>query len=300
MSIEKEIKRLKYERNAVILAHNYQRPEVQDVADFVGDSLELSIKASETDASVIVFAGVRFMAETAKILSPEKKVLLPNPRAGCPMADMVTPQDVRELRKKYPDAAIVAYVNTTAEVKAEVDICCTSANAVKVVKKLPQKRIVFLPDKNLAYWVSTQVKNKEIIPYQGYCYVHNGFRLKDLLKAKKEHPDAEVLAHPEAPPEVVENADFVLSTSGMIRHAKKSRAKEFIIATEFGLTHRLKKENPGKEFYPMGAPRFCGNMKRTTIEDVYNSLLKLQHEIILSKEVIKKARNALEKMVEVV
>ncbi len=300
MDIKREILRLKRERNAIILAHNYQRPEVQDVADFVGDSLELAIKASRTEANIIVFAGVRFMAETAKILSPERTVLLPNYRAGCPMADMVTPEDVRELRKKYPEAAFVAYVNTTAEVKAEIDICCTSANAVKIVESLPQKQVVFLPDRNLAHWVSTQVKDREIIPFDGYCYVHNGFTLKDLLKARKEHPEAEVLAHPESPPEVVENADFVLSTSGMIRHAKRSRAREFIIFTEFGLSYRLKKENPEKEFYSPGPPRFCGNMKLTTIDDVHNSLLNLQHEIVLSQDIMERARESLEKMVEVI
>ena len=300
MDIKREILKLKKERNAVIMAHNYQRPEVQDVADFVGDSLELAIKTSKTQADIIVFAGVRFMAETAKILSPKKTVLLPNYRAGCPMADMVTPEDVRKLRKKYPEAAFVAYVNTTAEVKAEIDICCTSANAVKVVESLPQKLIVFLPDRNLAHWVSTQVKDKEIIPFDGYCYVHNGFTLKDLLKARKEHPKAEVLAHPEAPPEVVENADFVLSTSGMIRHAKRSQAREFIIATEFGLIHRLKKETPGKKFYSPGPPRFCGNMKLTTIDDVYNSLLKMQHEIVLSQGIIERAKKSLERMLEVI
>ena len=300
MDIKREILKLKKERNAVIMAHNYQRPEVQDVADFVGDSLELAIKTSKTQADIIVFAGVRFMAETAKILSPERTVLLPNYRAACPMADMVTPEDVRKLRKKYPEAAFVAYVNTTAEVKAEIDICCTSANAVKVVESLPQKLIVFLPDRNLAHWVSTQVKDKEIIPFDGYCYVHNGFTLKDLLKARKKHPEAEVLAHPEAPPEVVENADFVLSTSGMIRHTKRSQAREFIIATEFGLSHRLKKENPEKEFYSPGPPRFCGNMKLTTIDDVYNSLLKLQYEIVLSQDIMERARKSLEKMLEVI
>lgn len=299
MNLKEEIKKLKEDKNAVILVHNYQRPEVQEVGDFIGDSLELARKAAQTDADIILFAGVRFMAETAKILSPDKKVLLSHSRAGCPMADMVTPEDVKKLREKYPDAAVVAYVNTTADVKAEVDICCTSANAPKVVKSLKEKRVIFIPDQNLAHWVARQVPEKEIIPYDGFCYVHMGFTARHVEEARKLHPDAEILVHPECRPEVVDRADFVLSTSGMIRHAKNSSAKKFIIGTEFGLIYRLKKENPGKEFYSLGPPRVCWNMKLTTLADVYKTLKDEENEIVLPKDIMERAKDALEKMIKI-
>ncbi len=295
---ENRIKQMKEERDAIIIAHNYQLPEVQRIADFVGDSLELSKIAKDSKASVIVFAGVRFMAETAKILSPEKKILLPVKSAGCPMADQISAEDVRELRKAYPEAAFVAYVNTTAEVKAGVDICCTSSNAIKIVNSLNEKKIVFLPDKNLAYWVSLHSK-KEIIPYDGFCYVHNRFGKEEVLKMREKYPDAEILVHPESPSDVIESADFILSTSGILKRAKESNKKTFIIGTEFGLIYRLEKENPDKEFYSLGSPKICFNMKKTTQKDIFDSLLYNRYEIILSEEIIKKAKKSIERMFEI-
>ncbi len=298
MDLYKAISKLKEEKRAIILAHNYQRPEVQEAADFVGDSLELAVEASRTGAEIIVFAGVRFMAETAKILSPDKKVLLPRKEAGCPMASMATPEQVLKLKRQYPDAAIVSYVNTTAEVKAISDICCTSANAVRVVRSLPEKRIIFVPDQNLAAWVASQVPEKEIIAFPGFCYVHMAFSASDVEEARRKHPQAEVLVHPECRPEVTEKADFVLSTSGMVRHAASSQAKEFVIGTEYGLTYRLKKENPGKEFHPLGRIRVCWNMKLTTLEDVYTSLRDEVYEINLDRATIEAAGRALRRMIE--
>ncbi len=298
MDLYRAISKLKQEKRAVILAHNYQRPEVQEAADFVGDSLELAVEASRTDAKIIVFAGVRFMAETAKILSPDKKVLLPRKEAGCPMANMASREQVLKLKKQYPDAAIVSYVNTTADVKAISDICCTSANAVKVVKSLPNKRIIFVPDQNLAAWVASQVPEKEIIAFPGFCYVHMAFSASDVEEAKEKHPQAEILVHPECKPEVTKRADYVLSTSGMVRHAATSESKEFVIGTEYGLTYRLKKENPDKQFYPLGRIRVCWNMKLTKLEDVYDSLKYERYEINLDRDTIEAAARALRRMIE--
>lgn len=294
-----EIKKIKEKKNAVILAHNYQIPEIQDIADFTGDSLELAKKASEIkDSKLIVFCGVRFMAETAKILNPEKKVLLPAYDAGCPLADMAKPEDVINLKEKYPDACIVSYVNTSADVKAISDVCCTSSNAATVVKNVPCKRVIFLPDKNLGYFVQKQVAEKELILWDGYCFVHRMFTLDDLKMARNTHPDAEMLVHPECNPEVQDNADFVLSTSGMLKRAKISSSKKFIIGTEEGLIHRLKKENPDKEFFSLGAARVCFNMKKTTLEKLKDTLEKENNEIVLSDEVIEKASKALSAMIK--
>lgn len=285
--------------NAVILAHNYQLGEIQDVADFVGDSLELSRKAAETTADVIVFCGVHFMAETAKILSPKKTVLLPDLNAGCPMADMISVDQLREFKAEYPGRPVVAYVNTSAAVKAEVDICCTSANAVKIVESLPADEILFVPDRCLADYVASKVPSKRIIPYPGFCPVHERISPEDILKQKKQHPRAIVIAHPECTRAVIELADEVASTSGMIRLTKTSLAREFIVATEVGLLHRLKLENPDKQFYPVTEDTICPNMKRITLETLARSLEDMQYPIELSADIIHKARNSIERMLEV-
>lgn len=295
-----EINKLKRDKNAIILVHNYQREENYEVADFIGDSLELSRKAKETDAKIIVFAGVKFMAETAKILSPEKKVLLPRSDAGCPMADTVSKEEILFLKRQYPDAAMVAYVNTTAETKAVVDICCTSSNAIEVVRSLPEKRIIFVPDKNLGSWIQYNLPEKEIILYDGYCYVHNKFTLEMVKKARNIVPDGLLIVHPECPLEVSLNADVVASTSGMVRYVKESASKKFIVGTEYGLISRLRRENPEKEFYSLGSARICYNMKKTTLRDILNSLKTETPEIKLDPIVIDKARHPLEEMLKII
>ncbi|MCD6406828.1 quinolinate synthase NadA [Candidatus Aerophobetes bacterium] len=296
--IIEQIKKLKKEKKAIILAHNYQIGEIQDIADFVGDSLELSKKAAGVSCRIIVFCGVRFMAETAKILSPEKKVLLPKKEAGCPLADMIKAEEARKLKQMYPDAEIVAYVNTNAEVKAESDICCTSANAVEVARKIKVEKIIFVPDKNLASYVAKNLPEKRIIPFQGYCYVHDKIKKEDIAKAKENHPDAKVIVHPECRPEVIEIADMVASTGGMIRFAKESSAKKFIIGTEEGIIHRLKKENPEKEFFPIFPLPVCKDMKLTTLEDVYLALKEERYEIEIEESIRKKAKKALDRMLQ--
>jgi quinolinate synthase len=299
MNYVEQIKKLKNEKNAVILAHNYQRGEVQEIADYLGDSLELSRKANTTDAEIIVFCGVRFMAETAKILSPEKKVLMPREEAGCPMANMVTPEDVLNLRKKHPNAKVVSYVNTNADVKAVTDVCCTSANAVKVVKNIESGKVIFIPDRNLGSYVKRFV-DKEIILWDGFCYAHDNISKEEVLQAKKKFPEAPLLVHPECRPEVIDIADEVLSTSGMIEFAKSSGAKSFLIGTEEGIIYRLKKENPGKEFYSAGTPKICSDMKITHLEDVYSSLNEERHEIILPEDIINASKKSLKAMLKYV
>jgi quinolinate synthase len=293
-----KIKSIKEKKNAVIVAHNYQRPEVQDIADITGDSLELSRKTAAAKEKMIVFCGVRFMAETAKILSPEKKVLIPVENAGCQLADCITPEEVDEYRKKYPDAIIVGYVNTTAAVKAKLDYCVTSANAVDVVKKINSKKIVFLPDRNLGLWVRKNVPEKEIIIHDGRCYVHNKFLKEDVMNMKKTYPDAKILTHPECSEEVLELSDVIASTSGMLKYVKESMAKRFIIGTEEGMIHRLKKERQDAEFYPLGNAQICFNMKLITLQDVYNSLDREIVEIKLPDEIILKAKKPIDRMVE--
>jgi quinolinate synthase len=298
--IIEEIKRLKREKDAIILAHNYQIGEVQDIADYVGDSLGLSIKASEVNNKVIVFCGVRFMAETAKILNPLKTVLLPDKNAGCPMADMITAKDIIELKEKHPGAIVVCYVNSTAEVKANVDICCTSANAVQVVNSLPKdKEIIFIPDKYLASYVESQTGRKMIL-WHGYCPTHAFIDAKSIIKIKKEHPGAEVLVHPECNPEVIKTADKVLSTGGMLEYARKTSGREFIIGTEIGVIYRLEKQNPGKTFYPANNNIICPNMKLINLEKIMWSLEDNVYEINLPDDIIKKARLSLERMKEFV
>ncbi|WP_418791363.1 quinolinate synthase NadA [Phosphitispora sp. TUW77] len=299
-TLQKEIQELKKKRNALILAHLYQRPEVQDIADFTGDSLELSKQAAETEADVIVFCGVHFMAETAAILSPKKTVLLPEVDAGCPMADMVTAEQLRAKKKEYPDAVVVCYVNSSAEVKAESDICCTSANAVEIVRQVPaDKRILFVPDKNLGHYVGLQA-GREIICWEGYCNIHDRLSAGQLQKAKQAHPQALVLVHPECRPEVIALADRVFSTSGMIRFAKESDHNEFILGTESGILHKIQKSAPGKKYYMASDEMICPNMKATSLEKVKLSLEKLQTCITVPDEIRDKALNAVERMIVVI
>jgi quinolinate synthase len=293
-----EILALKKEQNAVILAHNYQVPAVQDIADLTGDSLELSRAAARLDAKVIVFCGVDFMAETAAILSPQKKVVLPEKGAWCPMAHMITPEQLREMKSLYPEAAVVAYVNTTAEVKAESDICCTSANGVQVVNSLEQNQVIFVPDRNLAAYVQRHT-NKQIIPWNGYCYVHDHFTPDEVRSARALHPHAEVLVHPECRPEVIDAADYVFSTSGMGRHARTAFAKEFIIGTEVGMIYRLKKDNPDKEFYPLSEKAVCQNMKKTNLEMVLRALQTLEPRVTVPEEIAARAKRSIERMLAV-
>jgi len=293
-----EINKLKKEKNAVILVHNYQRPEIYKVADYIGDSYGLSVEATKTNAKMIIFCGVHFMAETAYILNPNKKVILPATDAGCPMADMVTAEQLKEFKKKYPDAAVVSYMNTTAETKAESDVICTSSNAVKVVKSLPQKRVIFVPDKNLGSYVA-QYTDKEIIPWQGFCYVHNKFSHEELAKAKKLKKKAKVIAHPECPKEFRALADHVCSTSGMVDYAKNSKAKEFIIGTEVGMIEMLKIECPKKKFYAAPPGSTCVNMKKNNLELVLKALKEEGPVITVPEEIRVKAKKALDKMLEV-
>jgi quinolinate synthase len=299
LEIAERINTLKKEKNAVLLVHNYQRPEIQDLADHIGDSLGLSIAATATDADVIIFCGVDFMAESAKILNPDKIVVHPNPKAKCPMAAMVTESDVQELKAAHPKAETVAYVNTTAAVKAVVDICCTSANAVKVVKSLNAREIIFIPDINLGLYVKRFFPDKEFYYSQGYCHVHQGIMKPQLEQLNAQHPEAEVLVHPECVPEVIDFADFVFSTEGMARHIKSSETKEFIIGTEKELTYRLERENPGKVFHRVETA-LCHAMKQITLEDVLHSMESLTPEISLSPEIIKNAKQPLQRMIDIV
>ena len=294
----REIAALREERNATLLVHNYQMPDVQSVADYLGDSLDLSRRAAESEAEVIVFCGVHFMAESACILAPEKTVLLPREDAGCPMADMVTPGALREKKKEHSDAAVVCYVNSSAAVKAESDICCTSANAVRVVESLEQEEVLFVPDRNLALYVQ-RFTEKKIIPWQGYCPTHHRIDADELRAAKQERPNAVLVVHPECTPEVIDMADEVLSTSGMVRFAAESEAEEFIIGTEVGLMERIQRENPHKRFYLASSKLVCPNMKKTTLEAVAASLRALSPRITVEPEVAKKARQALERMLAI-
>ena len=293
-----EIQALKKERRATILAHNYQLPEVQDVADLVGDSLELSRAAARLDSEVIIFCGVDFMAETAAILSPHKCVVIPEIGAWCPMAHMITPDQLDDLKALNPGAAVVCYVNSTAEIKAKSDICCTSANGVQVVNSLAQKEVIFVPDRNLAAYVARHT-DKKIIPWNGYCYVHDHFTPAEVKTVRAIHPGAEVLVHPECRPEVIDQADFVYSTAGMGKHVKVSPAREFIIGTEVGMIYRLKKENPEKEFYPLSEKAICQNMKKTTLEKVLKALQTLEPRVTVPEEIAGKARGAIERMLKV-
>lgn len=294
-----EIKRMKEEKNAVIVAHNYQIDEVQELADVVGDSFRLSQYCANTNADVVVFCGVHFMAESAKILSPEKTVLLPEIDAGCPMADMVTAEALIEEKKKHPNATVVCYINTSAAVKAECDICCTSSNALKIVKSIPNNEIIFAPDQNLGEFVAKQVPEKKFHIWKGYCITHHRVGKNDVEKAKSIHPDALVLAHPECRQEVLDLADFVGSTAQIIEFAKNNSHDKYLIATEMGILHKLKKDNPEKTFYLLTQGLVCPNMKKTTVESVYNALKYNRYEINLDKEVIERARKSLEAMLAI-
>ncbi len=297
----KRILELKKKRKAIILAHNYQPPEIQDIADLRGDSLELSLKASKTDAEVIVFCGVIFMAETAKIVSPTKKVLLPVKEVPCDMADMITSEDVVRLKEKYPDAVVVTYVNSYAEIKALSDICCTSANAVKVVGRLKEKTVIMLPDMNLAQYTQRFYPDKKIIYFEGFCPFHHFLTPEEVVRAKKERHKAVFIAHPECRPEVIDLADYVASTSGMLKLAKELPDKEFIIGTEIGLLYPLQKENPEKKFYhPSPEKMVCVSMKKISLEDVLNALENMEYEVNLPEETINKAHTAVKRMLEVV
>lgn len=294
-----KIQNLKKKRNAVILVHNYQPPEIQDLADFTGDSLGLSIKASKTDADVIVFCGVRFMAETAAILSPEKTVLLPDDSAGCPMADMITAEQLRLLKSRNPGALVVCYVNSPAEVKAESDYCCTSANAVEVVDSLPaDSRIIFVPDRHLGRFAAEKTA-RELILWPGYCHVHVAITEDDIERTKQKHPAAVVMAHPECTEPVKAIADQVLSTSQMHNFVKKSTAKQFIVATEIGIIHTLKKQNPNTEFIPATERALCPNMKKITLDKLLASLEDMRYKIDVPEQIRTRAKKALDRMVEI-
>ena len=322
VSLQEEILKLKEQRRALILSHNYQRDEVQDSADFVGDSLELSRTAASIDCEVIVFAGVNFMAESASILSPDKTVLLTEKDAGCPMADMIhvdSPRwerkkfpgfdnpppyiyppefTLRDIKAQYPGVPVVAYVNTTADVKAESDICCTSANVVKVIESLPDEKVICIPDRNLSMWAQRNTK-KQVIAWDGYCHVHERVTPEDVKKAREEHPKALVVAHPECRPDVLDLADHVTSTSGMLRFSSASSAKEFIIGTEIGLLYRLRKENPDKIFYPLRKDMICPNMKKTTLNSVLRALKENTYVIKVPEEIRIPAKRALDRMLEI-
>ncbi|TFG64962.1 MAG: quinolinate synthase NadA [Spirochaetales bacterium] len=294
--ITDRIKKLKKDMNAVILAHSYQRAEIQDLADFVGDSLGLCIEASKTDAETIVFCGVHFMAESAKLLNPEKLVLLPEKFAGCPLANMVSPQRLRKLKDEHPDAAVITYINSTAAVKAETDICCTSSNAVKVVNSVPEGReILFVPDKNLGRWVMEKT-GRDMILWQGYCPTHHLVIPEHIEEMKKKHPGALVLVHPECSKEVADTADFVGSTEQIVKYCTGSPARSFIIGTEEGILHRLKKFNPDKEFYLASEIMVCANMKLITLESVLRSMERKETVIELSPELMEKAKRPIERM----
>ncbi len=317
-----EIMRFKEQRKAILLAHNYQRDEVQEIADYTGDSLELSRTAASIDCDVIVFCGVHFMAESAAILSPDKTVLLPAMDAGCPMADMVQlegPRHVwktfpgydkqpvfsfpheftlRDMKSRYPGAPVVAYVNTSAAVKAESDICCTSANVAQVIESLPENEIICIPDRNLSAWAQKN-SSKKIITWDGFCHVHDRLTLKDVAQVRAAHPDAVVLAHPECPLEVLEAADHVTSTSGMLRYARSSGAKEFIVGTEGGLIFRLRKENPDKVFYPLRSDMICPNMKKNTLKNVLHVLQAMDNVITVPEGIRIRAKKALDRMLAI-
>lgn len=293
-----EIEKLKKEKNAVIMAHYYVYDEVQDAADFVGDSFFLSRKATEIDADIIVLCGVRFMGESAKVLNPDKKVLIPEYAADCPMAHMATVESIAAMREQYDDLAVVCYVNSTAELKAASDVCVTSANALKIVSRLPQKNIFFIPDQNLAHFIADQLPEKNFIFNDGYCHVHHALTREDMLKAKAEHPDALLCVHPECKPEVTAEADYIGSTAGIINYVSESDAKEFLIGTELGVLHELHKRNPDKIFYPAAEMQICPNMKKITMEKLLATLKEEQPEIILSDDLMENAKAPMMRMLE--
>jgi len=294
-----QINNLRKQRHAILLVHNYQRSEIHDIADFIGDSLELSQKAAATDADVIVFCGVHFMAETAAILCPDRTVLLPDVDAGCPMADMITTDRLREKKQELPDAAVVCYVNSSADVKAESDICCTSANAVKVIEAIDDEEILFIPDQYLGHYVSTQT-DKKIHLWPGYCPTHARIQPDDIIRLKKEYPEARVLVHPECRPQVIELADAVVSTSGMCRYAQETDVREIIVGTESGIIYRMQKENPDKTFIPISDKAICPNMKKITLEKVLWSLKEMTPQVTVPEPIRNRAKQAVDWMLDIV
>lgn len=299
MDLVNKINKLKREKKAVILAHCYQNAEIDKVADFVGDSLYLSQMAEKTDAEIIVFAGVYFMAQTAKILSPNKKVLLPRLESGCLMADMIDLKQLREFKAKYPNIPTVCYINSTAEVKSECDICCTSSNALKIVKSLDTEKVLFLPDTYLGKWIEAQLENVEVITFPGYCPTHLRIKAEDVIEMRKKYPDAKILTHPECHKSVTELSDFVGSTTEIMQYAKDTNAQKIIIATEKGVYDRLKRDLPNKEFIMIRNDIICQNMKWHTLEDIYSALKNEEHEINVDKELIEKAHYCIDRMLEV-
>jgi quinolinate synthase len=297
MEILKEIKKLAAEKNALILAHNYQPGEIQDIAHINGDSLQLAREAADTGAQIIVFCGVHFMAESAAMLSPEKKVILPARNAGCPMADMADPEGLRKLKEEHPDAMVITYINSSAHVKALSDVICTSSNAVSIVQNVEAKKIIFAPDKNLAAYVQ-RFTDKEVIPWKGYCPIHEEFTLDDLSIIRGEHPDALVMVHPECRPEVIDNADEVLSTGQMVKFVEKTDAKKIIVGTESGMIHRLRTAAPGIEFVPASGSFICPDMKKISLETLHESLLNESPVIRVEREIREKAVTALNRMLE--
>lgn len=293
--LNEQILKLKKEKNAIILAHYYQASEIQDVADFVGDSFELSRKAKENSADVIVFCGVRFMAESAKVLSPEKTVLLPVKEAGCPMADMAEVDQILQMKREHPKAKVVTYVNSSVEVKAISDVCCTSSNAVKIVRKIDSDEIIFAPDKNLGSYVQEHIPEKKIILWDGHCCVHDRITADNVTRMKEENPGVKVLVHPECKSEVRNLADYVGSTSGIINFARESKNENFLIVTEEGVLHRLRNENPSKKFLSIRGMT-CKNMKKTELEDVYSCLVDMKYEIKIDEDIRKNAAKAMENM----
>jgi quinolinate synthase len=298
--LKKKIRRLLTDRKAVLLAHNYQRDEIQEIADHTGDSLGLAQVAAGSEAKVIVFAGVHFMAESASILAPDKTVLLPREDAGCPMADMITPDGVRDLRVRFPGGTVVAYVNTSADVKAVSDICCTSGNAVNVARSLPPDAdpLIMIPDQNLAKYIAGRV-DREIVWHDGYCYVHHRFTAQDVLESRALHPDAVFAAHPECRPEVLELADHITSTSGMYTFARETKADKIIVGTETGVLYRMRKENPGKTFIPLAEDMVCATMKLTRLIDIYDALVKMEPVIKVPEQIRVEAKKPLDRMLEV-
>ena len=297
--LTEKIKSLKKEKKAVILAHCYQNAEIDEVADFVGDSLYLSQMAAKTDADIIIFAGVYFMAQTAKILSPDKKVLLPRMEAGCAMADMINLAQLREFKAKHPDIPAVCYRNSTAEVKSECDICCTSSNALKIVESLGAEKVLFLPDKYLGKWVESKLSGVEVITYDGCCPVHHRIVAEDILHIKKLYPEAKVLTHPECRREVTELSDYVGSTTGIMKFAKENSARQFVIATEKGVIDRLRRDCPDKTFIPVKENLVCESMKCTTLEDIYKALVEEKYEINVDRALSEKALLCIDRMLEV-
>ena len=302
INLVEEINRLRKEKNAVILAHFYQRPEIQDIADFIGDSLKLSQEAAKTNADIIVFAGVHFMAETAKILSPEKKVLLPDLNAGCSLADSAPAAEFAKFKAEHPNHMVISYVNTTAEIKTMSDIICTSSNALKIIESLPEdQKIIFAPDRNLGGYIQG-LTGREMVLWDGYCHVHNAFSIEAYEKLRAEHPDAILIAHPESPKKLLIQAEYTGSTSGLLKYTGESDATEFIVATEEGIIHQMKKQHPEKKYYPLSGKCDCGYcefMKKITLEKLYLSLKYEQPEIILDEEILQKALLPIKRMLDI-